>query len=60
VIKGLTTEDTEDTEETEMLEVMTDEQGVAVAFSKHFPSHEISISGHRIFISEKNDQEGGK
>jgi hypothetical protein len=59
-VKGLTTEDTEATEETERLEVMTDEQGAAVAFSKHFPSHEISISGHRIFISENNDQEGGE
>ena len=59
-MKGLTTEDTDGTEEAERLEVMTDEHGVAVAFSKHFPSHEISISGHRIFISENNDQEGGK
>jgi hypothetical protein len=59
-VKGLTTEDTEDTEEAERLEVMTDEHGVAIAFSKHFLSHEISISGHRIFISENNDQEGGK
>ena len=59
-MKGLNTEDTEATEETARLEVMTDEHGVAVAFSKHFPSHEISISGHGIFISKNNDQEGVK